>query len=191
MSTRFALEQEGIQKIAVQHHHAHVAACMAENRLDGKVIGVAFDDTGYGPDGSIWGGEFLVCDYAGFERRAHLRYVPLAGGDAAVRQPWRMALAYLRDTLGQAKLPELPLLASAGERRLQIVERMIAGGINTVPTSSCGRLFDAVSAILGLCQENTYEGQAAIELEMAAEDNVAECYPFRTRPSRNRYEADD
>jgi hydrogenase maturation protein HypF len=178
MSTRFALEQEGVQKIGIQHHHAHIAACMAENRLQGKVIGVAFDGTGYGTDGCIWGGEFLVCDYADFERRAHLRYVPLAGGDAAIRQPWRVALAYLRDTFGQSNLPELPLFASVGERRLQVVERMITRGINTVPASSCGRLFDAVSSILGLCQENTYEGQAAVELEMAAEEDVAEHYPL-------------
>jgi hydrogenase maturation protein HypF len=107
-----------------------------------------------------------------------LRYVPLAGGDAAVRQPWRVALAYLRDTFGQRELPELPLFASVGERRLGIVERMIARGINTVPTSSCGRLFDAVSSILNLCHVNTYEGQAAIELEMAAEEDVTEYYPF-------------
>ena len=100
MSTRFALRLPLEPKIGVQHHHAHIASCMAENHLSGKVIGVAFDGTGYGTDGKIWGGEFLVADFIGFERRAHLRYVPLPGGDAAVRQPWRMALSYLRDTLG-------------------------------------------------------------------------------------------
>jgi len=178
LSTRFALEQEGVAKIGVQHHHAHIAACMAENQLSGKTIGVAFDGTGYGADGCIWGGEFLVCDYAGFERRAHLRYVPLAGGDTAIRQPWRVALAYLRDTFGAGALPQLPLFESVGERQWRIVDRMIARGINTVPTSSCGRLFDAVAAIAGLRQETNYEGQAAIELEMAAADGVEESYGF-------------
>jgi hydrogenase maturation protein HypF len=151
---------------------------MAENRLAGKVIGVAFDGTGYGTDGCIWGGEFLVCDYAGFERRAHLRYVPLAGGDTAIRQPWRMALAYLRDTFGSGVLPDLPLFESVGDRQLQVVDRMIARGINTVQVSSCGRLFDAVASIAGLRQEVNYEGQAAIELEMIAADGVLEAYGF-------------
>src|SRR5262249_42647999 len=98
LSTQFAQRLLLEPKIGVQHHHAHIASCMAENHLVGKVIGVAFDGTGYGTDGKIWGGEFLVADYQGFERRAHLRYVPLPGGDAAVRQPWRMAMSYLRDT---------------------------------------------------------------------------------------------
>ena len=178
LSTRFALAQEGVDKIGVQHHHAHIAACMAENRLAGKVIGVAFDGTGYGTDGCIWGGEFLVCDYAGFERRAHLRYVPLAGGDTAIRQPWRMALAYLRDTFGSGVLPDLPLFESVGDRQLRVVDRMIARGINTVQASSCGRLFDAVASIAGVRQETNYEGQAAIELEMIAADGVLEAYGF-------------
>jgi len=178
ISTRFALEQEGVSKIGVQHHHAHIAACMAEHRLAGKVIGVAFDGTGYGTDGCIWGGEFLVCDYAGFERRAHLRYVPLAGGDTAIRQPWRVALAYLRDTFGAGALPELPLFAGIDPRPLRIVEQMIARRIQTVQTSSCGRLFDAVASIVGLRQETNYEGQAAIELEMAAAEGIEEYYSF-------------
>ena len=110
MSTQFAQRLPLEPKIGVQHHHAHIASCMAENHLSGKVIGVAFDGTGYGTDGKIWGGEFLVADFAGFERRAHLRYVPLPGGDAAVRQPWRMAMSYLRDTFGAVRLQELRLL---------------------------------------------------------------------------------
>ena len=176
MSTRFALEQEGVEHVGVQHHHAHVAACKAENGLTGPVIGVAFDGTGYGTDGCIWGGEFLICDETGFERHAHLRYVPLAGGDAAVRQPWRMALAYLRDTFGT--VPDLPFLAGIDATQRRVVEQMIVRGVQTVPTSSCGRLFDAVASIVGLRQETNYEGQAAIELEMAAAPGVETSYSF-------------
>jgi hydrogenase maturation protein HypF len=178
LSTRYALGL-GLEKIGVQHHHAHIASCMAENGLRGKVIGVAFDGTGYGTDGQIWGGEFLVADYGGFERRAHLRYVPLPGGDAAIRQPWRPALSYLADTFGAAA--EFADLApwrdvSEGERRL--VRGMIARRVNTVETSSCGRLFDAVASLVGLRQEINYEGQAAIELERIAAEGVEESYPF-------------
>src|ERR1019366_4312089 len=118
---------------------------MAEHSLSGEVIGVAFDGTGYGTDGAIWGGEFLVAGYAGFTRRAHLRYVPLAGGDAAVRENWRAALGYLTDTFGADAS-----IDGVAEERVRVVRRMIATGLNTVPTSSCGRLFDAVSAIVGL-----------------------------------------
>ncbi len=110
LSTRFALRDSGLPPIGVQHHHAHIASCMADNGIEGPVIGVALDGTGYGTDGKIWGGEFLVCDFTGFERRGHLRYVPLAGGDRAIRQPWRSALAYLRDAFGERAL-DLPLPA--------------------------------------------------------------------------------
>lgn len=174
LSTKFAQAIEGVRKIGVQHHHAHIAACMAENRLDGPVIGVAFDGTGYGTDGKIWGGEFLLADYAGFERRAHLRYVPLAGGDAAIRQPWRSALAYLNDAGLALELPVEP-------RARAVVERMIERRINTVDTSSCGRLFDAVASLAGVRQETNYEGQAAIELEALAAGGIRERYPFTIR----------
>src|SRR4029077_10781419 len=100
LSTKYALGLEGVEKIGVQHHHAHIASCMAENGLSGEVIGVAMDGTGYGADGQIWGGEFLVAGFRGFERRAHFRYLPMAGGDAAIREPWRMALAYRMETFG-------------------------------------------------------------------------------------------
>jgi hydrogenase maturation protein HypF len=163
--------------VGVQHHHAHIAACMVENGLEGRTIGVAFDGTGYGPDGAIWGGEFLVAGYEGFERRAHLRYIPLAGGDAAVREPWRCGLAYLMDALG----PEAPI-EGVPEGRKRVVRRMIAMGVNTVPTSSCGRLFDAVAAIIGLRREVNFEAQAAIELESIAEEGVTERYPFEISP---------
>ena len=179
LSTQYALRVPGLEKIGVQHHHAHVASCMAENGLRGKVIGVALDGTGYGTDGRIWGGEFLVADYGGFERRAHFRYVPLAGGDAAVRQPWRPALAYLADTFGPAaEFPDLPIWRDIPENQRKLVRRMIAHGVNTIDTSSCGRLFDAVASIIGLRQQINFEGQAAIELEMVAAEGVADGYPF-------------
>ena len=182
-STRMALASSIERKIGVQHHHAHIASCMAENHLRGKVIGVAFDGTGFGTDGKIWGGEFLVADFAGFTRRAHLRYLPMPGGDAAVRQPWRMALSYLRDVFG----PELPARVASfrgvTEKQIALVDAMLSKRINTVETSSCGRLFDAVAALLGIASEVTFEGQAAIALETAAaraRPNLdTEAYPFR------------
>jgi hydrogenase maturation protein HypF len=168
LSTQYALGLSGLPKFGVQHHHAHIAACMAENGLGGEVIGVAFDGTGYGADGAIWGGEFLVARYSGFERRGHLRYIPLAGGDAAIREPWRAALGYRID----ARFEGVP------ENHIRVVRRMIESGVNTVPTSSCGRLFDAVAAIIGLRTVVNFEAQAAIELEMIAEDGNAARYPF-------------
>jgi hydrogenase maturation protein HypF len=176
LSSKFALGLE-LEAFGVQHHHAHIASCMAENHLRERVIGVAFDGTGYGTDGKIWGGEFLFCDYAQFERFAHLRYVPLTGGDAAVRQPWRMALAHLRDTFGAA-MPELPMFNNVAEKTVKAVSQILERRLNTVDTSSCGRLFDAVSAMAGIRLETNYEGQAAIELEMRAESGVEERYPF-------------
>jgi len=177
LTTRFALELP-CRKIAVQHHHAHLASCMAENHLTGKVIGVAFDGTGYGSDGQIWGGEFLLADFGGFQRRAHFRYVPLAGGDAAVRQPWRSALSWLKAAFGSDLPLDLPVFGEVRERDLAAVSRMIDRNLNTVLTSSCGRVFDAVASIVGIRQEVTFEGQAAIELEMAARADVDESYPF-------------
>jgi hydrogenase maturation protein HypF len=174
ITTRLALAMPGIEKIGVQHHHAHIAACMAENGLREKAIGVALDGTGYGTDGRIWGGEFLVCDYLSFERRFHFRYVPLPGGDRAIRQPWRSALSYWND----AELAGVPPLDSVPVTERRVVETMLASRVNTVDTSSCGRLFDAVSAMLGIRLESTYEGQAAIELEAAAAAGITDHYPY-------------
>ena len=178
LSTRFALRESGLQPIGIQHHHAHIASCMADNGIEGRVIGVALDGTGYGTDGRIWGGEFLVCDFVGFERCGHLRYIPLAGGDSAVRQPWRSALAYLREAFGESasSLP-LAIFRDIPPRQIQVVDAMIARGIQTIGTSSCGRLFDAVSSLLGIRHETTYEGQAALELEMTATE-ASGAYPF-------------
>src|SRR5262245_27746546 len=152
---------------------------MAEHGLEGPVIGVAFDGLGYGGDGTIWGGEFLVATLSGYERRAHLRSVPLAGGDRAIREPWRMAVSYLRDAPGKDPTSlDLPGWGQIPAKKLEIVTSMIQRGINTVQTSSCGRLFDAVASIVGLRHEVNYEGQAAIDLEMAAFESVSESYPF-------------
>jgi hydrogenase maturation protein HypF len=182
-STRLALALSIEQKLGVQHHHAHIASCMAENHLRGQVIGVAFDGTGYGTDGKIWGGEFLVADFTGFTRRAHLRYVPLPGGDAAVRQPWRMGLSYLRDAFGQRIPDTLARFSGVKEKQIELVNTMLTKDIQTVETSSCGRLFDAVAAILGIAHEVSFEGQAAIALETAATragegSRSLEHYPF-------------
>ncbi|MGW8501845.1 carbamoyltransferase HypF [Streptomyces sp. CLCI03] len=169
-STRWAERAAGARPLVrVQHHHAHIASALAEHGLDGgrPVIGVAFDGTGYGDDGAVWGGEVLLADYAGFTRFAHLAYVPLPGGDAAVHRPYRMALSHLR-AAGIDRSPDLPCVAACPPGEIQLLERQLERGLNCVPTSSMGRLFDAVSSLAGICHLAGYEAQAAIELEGAA-----------------------
>ncbi len=165
--------------IGVQHHHAHVAGCMAENGLDGSqpVIGVTFDGTGYGSDGAIWGGEFLIADYAHFHRVAHLAYVPLPGGDTAIRKPYRTALAHLW-AAGVPWDKHLAAVRAASATERRILTRQVENGLNAVPTSSMGRLFDAVSAIADVRQVVSYEAQAAIELQMLIDEKENGTYPW-------------
>lgn len=161
-STRYALASS-LPRVAVQHHHAHVASCLAENGRTLPVIGVAFDGTGCGPAGELWGGEILLADLGGFRRLGHLRPIPLAGGAAAIREPWRLAAAALRD-VGAS----IDCLGSVEPKRRKAVARLLESGFASPPSSGAGRWFDAVSALLGIRREITYEGQAAVELEASA-----------------------
>ncbi|HUV85709.1 MAG TPA: carbamoyltransferase HypF [bacterium] len=176
LASRYAVAS-GLPEVVVQHHHGHVASVLADaGYYEGKVIGVAFDGAGLGDDGAVWGGEFLVADLAGYERAAHLRYVPLPGGDAAAREPWRMALAWLRELYGDDALRRpLPFLDDIPEGRREMVLEAAAKGVNAPPTSSMGRLFDAVAALAGIRNFVNYEGQAALEFEqqVACEEDGA------------------
>ena len=164
-----AAAEGGLPLERVQHHHAHVAAVMAEHGLDGTepVIGIAFDGTGYGDDGAVWGGEVLLADYDGFERAAHLSYVPLPGGDAAVHRPYRMALSHLH-VAGLAWDDDLPCVGACPPDERRVLDRQLRTGFATVPTSSAGRLFDAVASLAGVCHVADFEAQAAMALEAAA-----------------------
>jgi hydrogenase maturation protein HypF len=179
LSSKYAAGLDGVNKVGVQHHHAHVVSCMAEHGLDGPVIGVAFDGLGYGADGTFWGGEFFIADVATYTRRAHLRYVSLAGGTSAIREPWRAALSYVKDAFGKNPLAlELPGWQAISLKTVALVEGMLDRKVNTFRTSSCGRLFDAVASILGLYHAAKFEGQAAMALEAAAWDGIEDDYPF-------------
>jgi hydrogenase maturation protein HypF len=176
LSTKYALRLPG-DKIGVQHHFAHMASCLAENGERGPVIGLAFDGLGFGTDGNLWGGEFLVGDYGSFERRAHFEYIPMPGGTAAIQNPWRMALSYLYAFLGREGLMRyLPIFVQAKEEKIRVILQQIDRQVNSPQTSSCGRLFDGVSALLGLCLSVSYEGQAAVELEMIADPGETGAY---------------
>ena len=178
LSTKYALEREGAETVGVQHHHAHLAACLAEHGEPGRAVGAIFDGTGYGTDGTVWGGEILVGDPGGFERAGHLHPVRMPGGERAIRQPWRMACSWLLETLG-SEPPLPPLLAEqVSEEDWSKVAELAGTGLASPVTSSAGRLFDAVAALCGIRAEVNYEGQAAVELEAAADPAVREPYPL-------------
>jgi hydrogenase maturation protein HypF len=181
LSTKYALDLDGVDLVGVQHHHAHIASCLADNGFDGPVIGVAFDGTGYGTDGTIWGGEFLIASQSEFHRAGHLAPVPMPGGAAAVRQPWRMAAAYL-DAAGFDVATTGLDVARRNSARWDTIVAMAKRGVNAPLTSSTGRLFDAIAAILGLRDEISYEGQAAIELEQLADSNEKGAYSGTIEP---------
>ncbi|MFI5377515.1 MAG: carbamoyltransferase HypF [Candidatus Rokuibacteriota bacterium] len=178
LSTQYARGLDpALPRVAVQHHHAHVAACMAEHRLTGPVIGVAFDGAGYGTDGAVWGGEFLVADYAEFERVGHLGYVPMPGGDRAAREPFRMALAHLLRTFGDWD-PRWPPVREASEAERGMIRWQIEHEVNAPRTSSMGRFFDAVASLVGVRHRARFEAQAAMELEALAEGFADAPYPL-------------
>ncbi len=180
LSTRIAQEYPvpGTVRVAVQHHHAHVVSAMVEHGVSDRVIGVAYDGTGYGLDGAIWGGEILIADWKNFQRVAHLRYAPMLGGEAAIRKPYRMAAGYVWSLCraSEAEFASFIGTLPIGERI--ILRRQFETQFNTPPTSSCGRLFDAAAALLGVRTEAVYEGQPAVELEALADPKADDLYPF-------------
>ena len=179
LSTRYALERKDVVAIGVQHHHAHIASVMAEQHLDGEVLGLAFDGTGLGTDGTSWGGELLLASYTRFTRLATFRPLPLPGGDAAVREPWRLALALLDDAFGgDAPLDAFPVLATRPPNEIATALQMIRGGVNTPLVHGVGRYFDAFGSVLLGLSRATYEGQVAFELNMAADPGERQTYRY-------------
>ncbi|MBI4304056.1 MAG: carbamoyltransferase HypF [Chloroflexi bacterium] len=184
LATKYAKEladKTSVRLVPVQHHHAHIVSGMVDNGVDSPVIGVAFDGTGYGTDGNIWGGEVLLADYRGFNRMGQLEYLPLPGGALAIKKPYRTAIGYIVSLLGKSALkPDLPFLKAIDKEEIDIIKKQIENKLNSPLTSSCGRLFDAVSALIGVRGEIGYEAQAAIELEMLAyeAENEKGDYPF-------------
>jgi len=194
LATKYAwgLSESGVKLVPVQHHHAHIASCMADNGMNTPVIGVAFDGTGMGADGNIWGGEFLVADYRDYERVGHLEYLPLPGGAAAIKRPCRTAIAYILTLLGEntldaiftreAKQSRLTSVGRVTAIEMDVIKQQVEKRINSPLTSSMGRLFDTISALLGIRGEIDYEGQAAVELEMAAYEEdyvrIQKNYPY-------------
>jgi hydrogenase maturation protein HypF len=175
LSTKYALELAGVELVGVQHHHAHIAACLADNDEEGPALGIAFDGLGFGTDGTLWGGEFLVADLHGYRRVGHLDVVPMPGGTAAIRQPWRMAAAHLAAVYGDTAPAGLAVV-ERHRRDWASVLQMARSQIVSPRTSSAGRLFDAVAAITGVRDEINYEGQAAVELEQHADPSEREAY---------------
>jgi hydrogenase maturation protein HypF len=183
LSTRFA-EKSGLDVIQVQHHHAHIASCMAENGLDEQVIGVALDGTGYGTDGNIWGSEFMVCDFEQFERKVHFGYMPMPGGDRAAEEPWRMGLSLLWQAFSEDMVAkDLPLFRALDEKTCRNVIESIRKNINCPLTSGAGRLFDGIAAITGICIKSMFHAEAPMRLESAIKRGSDGCYEFETGDS--------
>jgi len=186
LTTQVAAAQDELPTLAVQHHHAHLVSCMAEHGLDGKVLGLALDGTGYGDDDCIWGGEILAADERGYERLGHFEYVPMPGGAAAIKDPWRMAVAYLWVAFGEELFQDNRRLPRNWDQgRIDLLVQMMRRQVNSPLTSSCGRLFDAVAAVVGLRERIAYEGQAAIELEQCME-STTERYQFELKEVGDR-----
>ena len=177
ITSQYAKSEKEAKIICAQHHHAHIASCMAENRIDSPVIGIALDGTGFGTDGAAWGGEILIADLKQFERAASLSYIPMPGGSAAIKEPWRMAISYLYNAFGDS-LTDLNLAAvkKIDKSRINIITRMIDRKINSPLTSSMGRLFDGIASIVGLRDRIDFEGQPAMELEMIADEMTGRTY---------------
>lgn len=183
LSTHYAeiLENElNIPLIRVQHHHAHIASCMAEFGIDEDVIGISMDGTGFGSDENIWGGEFMIADLKGFRRFTHFDYVPMPGGEKAIDEPWRMAFSYIYKYFGDSfDYKSVPLFKLIDDQKLLLVKEMIVKKLNSPMTSGAGRLFDAVSAILGFCSAATFDSEAPMRLESAIDGETNDFYPFR------------
>lgn len=183
-------EKRKIPLIFVQHHHAHIVSVMAEQGINEAVIGIAFDGSGLGTDGKIWGGEFLIANYVDFERKGHLNYLPLPGGEGAIKEPWRMGLSYLNEIYGE-KCPAIAEeLFPRKTAEIELIQKLIKKKINTPLTSSAGRLFDAIASILGIREKINYEGQAAIELEMLSIDERKKFYPFKIIEKDGKFTVD-
>jgi hydrogenase maturation protein HypF len=188
MSTRFAknfhakLEKQGTTKgqwIQVQHHHAHIASCMTENNLTENVIGIALDGTGYGEDGNIWGGEFFKANLCDYQRFAHFEYVPMPGGDKAINSPWRMALSFLANAFdNEGDFIDLPFLKDRPTEDIKLILSMIRKGLNSPLTSSAGRVFDAVAAMVGICTEACFEAEPPMRLEAIIMESVDDYYSY-------------
>jgi hydrogenase maturation protein HypF len=181
LSTRFA-GNSGIERIQVQHHHAHIASCMAENGINEQVIGIAFDGTGYGTDGNIWGSEFMTCDFAKFERHCHFSYMPLPGGDKAAGEPWRMGISLLYQAFGiKFRELDIPFVKTINRKVLDGIVNSIEKKINCPLSSGAGRLFDGVAAITGICLNSVFHAEAPMRLESAIDEGIDEFYPFEIK----------
>jgi hydrogenase maturation protein HypF len=180
LSTQWALRQEGIKKVAIQHHYAHVASVMAEKGIKDKVIGVSFDGTGYGTDGSLWGGEFLIADVKECRRAGHLKYIPLPGGESAVKEPWRIAVSYIKNITGNEVmdyLDSIGFVKKYGREKIDALLKILDNRQFSPLSSGAGRLFDAISALIGVCDKSTFEGEAAIALEAITSSDIPDDYP--------------